>query len=237
MIFMRLLLLRIEGPLQSWGENSKWDDRDTSSVPTKSGIIGLISCCMGLQRDDRYILNLQSMLSIAIRADIPGLIGVDYQTIKAEQLMNANGKYKPEKSNTIISHRQYIQDASYLVVISSPDNSLLDKIDYALKHPHWVPYLGRKSCVPTVPLIAEDTSVYMSIEEALCMHPFCERAIEHQLNKYNQGLFHAECDSLSGEYTHNDCLINTEKRAYSSRSVKYLTIQKETANVSITTNS
>ena len=42
-----ILVLRLEGPLQSWGENAKWDFRDSSTMPTKSGIVGLLGCAMG----------------------------------------------------------------------------------------------------------------------------------------------------------------------------------------------
>ncbi|MFW9879088.1 MAG: CRISPR-associated protein Cas5, partial [Candidatus Thorarchaeota archaeon] len=31
-----LLVLRLEGPLQSWGLRARWDYRDTSTEPSKS---------------------------------------------------------------------------------------------------------------------------------------------------------------------------------------------------------
>ncbi|HEO65907.1 MAG TPA: CRISPR-associated protein Cas5, partial [Spirochaetes bacterium] len=48
---MNYIILRLEGPIQSWGEKSFWDERDTSSMPTKSAVIGMIAGCMGLSRD------------------------------------------------------------------------------------------------------------------------------------------------------------------------------------------
>ena len=30
---MKIMLLRLEGVLQSWGERSRWDHRDTSDAP------------------------------------------------------------------------------------------------------------------------------------------------------------------------------------------------------------
>ena len=44
---MKIMLLRLEGVLQSWGERSRWDHRDTSDMPTKSALIGLLGCAMG----------------------------------------------------------------------------------------------------------------------------------------------------------------------------------------------
>ena len=49
---MKLLLIRLEGALQSWGEWAKWDERDSGLMPTKSGVIGVLACCMGLKRGD-----------------------------------------------------------------------------------------------------------------------------------------------------------------------------------------
>ena len=51
----KILLIRLEGPLQSWGERSKWDYRDTADFPTKSGVIGMIACAMGLERTDAQL--------------------------------------------------------------------------------------------------------------------------------------------------------------------------------------
>lgn len=45
-----ILLLRLEAPLQSYGERAKWDFRDSAYFPTKSGVIGIIACAMGLKR-------------------------------------------------------------------------------------------------------------------------------------------------------------------------------------------
>lgn len=48
------IFLRLEGPLQSWGDTSKFVMRRTMEAPTKSGIIGLICCAMG--RDRQYVV-------------------------------------------------------------------------------------------------------------------------------------------------------------------------------------
>ncbi|MEV7027174.1 CRISPR-associated protein Cas5, partial [Kitasatospora sp. NPDC093558] len=35
-----VLVLRLAGPLQSWGERSAFNRRDTPPQPTKSGVVG-----------------------------------------------------------------------------------------------------------------------------------------------------------------------------------------------------
>ena len=84
-----LLILRLEGPLQSWGENSKWDHRDSADLPTKSGIIGLLGCALGLPRKDPALVELCSAVRLAVRADRPGIRTTDYQTVTGTPLLNA----------------------------------------------------------------------------------------------------------------------------------------------------
>ena len=75
------LVLRLEGPLQSWGERSHWDYRDTALMPTKSGIVGLIASAFGWGRGDSRIPELAASFDMAIRADRPGELMVDFHTI------------------------------------------------------------------------------------------------------------------------------------------------------------
>lgn len=218
---MRLLLLRLEGPLQSWGDHSEWDDRDTTSMPTKSGVIGLIACCMGLVRGDARICAMHNTLTVSVCADSPGQLGVDYQTAKSPRLMTADGKFRSVKKSTIESNRQYLQDASFLVVLASEQEALLDEIAHALRHPKWTPYLGRKCCVPTRPLLEEDSTTYASVEDAIRRHPVAAR-FDHP----NTAL-RAEIETPNGEYSRNDHLVDARERRFTVRNVRMMSIQKE----------
>ena len=77
----QLLVLRLDGPLQSWGENAKWDFRDSSTMPTKSGIVGLLGCAMGVERSSPVLVELAQSITVAVRADRPGVKFVDFQTV------------------------------------------------------------------------------------------------------------------------------------------------------------
>lgn len=148
-----LLVLRLEGALQSWGENAKWDARDSASMPTKSGIVGLLACAMGLEREDPEIAAMSEAISITVRADRPGTKIVDFQTVSTlpgYRLQTANGTGR--SSNTFISKRTYLQDASFLVVITTNED-WYQRILTALKTPKWCAYLGRKNCVPSRPIL------------------------------------------------------------------------------------
>ena len=49
---MKTILLKLSGPLQSWGTSSKFETRETDYYPSKSAIIGMVGACMGLKRDE-----------------------------------------------------------------------------------------------------------------------------------------------------------------------------------------
>ena len=62
-----IILLKLEGVLQSWGDHSKWDYRDSADFPSKSGVAGLLACAMGMERGDPAMAELASSLRIAVR--------------------------------------------------------------------------------------------------------------------------------------------------------------------------
>ena len=49
---MSTLLLRLAGPLQSWGTDSKFEVRRTENEPSKSGVIGLVAAALGIRRNE-----------------------------------------------------------------------------------------------------------------------------------------------------------------------------------------
>src|SRR5688572_27664508 len=89
-----ILLMRLEGPLQSWGMRSRWDVRDTQPEPTKSGVVGLLGCALGYPTDDRRLENeLDAGLRFGVRVESPGRILEDYQTV-TEFLPTAQGTFR-----------------------------------------------------------------------------------------------------------------------------------------------
>ena len=67
---MGTLLLRLAAPLQSWGEDSKFETRRTRREPTKSGVIGLLAAALGRRRDEP--LDDLRGLRFAVRVDQEG---------------------------------------------------------------------------------------------------------------------------------------------------------------------
>lgn len=169
-----LLLLRLEGVLQAWGEDSKWDYRDSAGMPTKSGIVGLLACAMGLGRDDPQIVQLSQAIQLAVRADRPGTRFVDFQTVTGAPLLTANGTRRT-LGDTFISERCYLQDASFLVAVET-SAAWHERIVAALRAPAWCIYLGRKNCVPSRPVLEAADPPYSELMDVMYCYPLAERA-------------------------------------------------------------
>lgn len=206
-----ILFLRLEGPLQSWGERARWNHRDTAYMPTKSGVIGLIACAMGLGRGDGRILELNRAVRIAVRADRPGLLMTDYHTVIGI-IRTADGKQRGRKGqeSTILSYRQYLQDAIFLVAITGEGN-IIERIRKALMDPVWPIYLGRKSCVPSRPVLLEVSNEYASLEDAMNRYPRCERSEESIVY---------EIEAEQNGYVRRDIVTAAPGRLYGERRVE-----------------
>jgi CRISPR system Cascade subunit CasD len=145
---MSVLLLRLSGPMQSWGVQSRFSVRDTGREPSKSGVLGLLCAALGRARDEP--LDDLTALRMGVRVDQEGSVQYDYQT--ALDVFKAGGGTK----ETEPSRRYYLADARFLVGLESEDLDLLRGLHGALRDPHWPLYLGRKAFVPGEPVWLED---------------------------------------------------------------------------------
>jgi len=153
------LFLRLEGPLQAWGDTSKFVIRRTIKAPTKSGVLGLLCCAMGLSRQAAAErLPELGKLTMGVRIDRPGIRWWDYQTVGARiGLTTAGGGLKTDAVGTLITRREYLADASFLVALQG-DGKLLQELAAAMASPKWSVFLGRKSCPPSVPVFSKPAS-------------------------------------------------------------------------------
>lgn len=161
----KTLLLWFEAPLQSWGYNSKFFIRDTLDFPTKSSVLGILFCAMGLKGEQSDALskfaNLkQTVYSFKFYKNNKTLntpILVDYQVIgngynknnpwEKTFIPKATGNQDSSTASKII-HKKYIQDGKFAVLMEIPDD-MVDLISKSLKSPMYPIYLGRKNCIPT----------------------------------------------------------------------------------------
>ena len=222
---MKMIRFPLAAPLQSWGEDARWDTRSTAAQPTKSGIIGFLGCCLGYPRGDERLNRLNQGLHIAIRIDRPGQILTDFQTVQGTNGIFLNAEGKPRTGGgTIITPKQYLQYAWFTVFLQG-EETLLKECHTAMCHPRWTPYLGRKNCVPSVPVKPEWIEA-STLEEAVMS--FSEDDLKHsEKNVIVEMDFSQDSELAANErsYRRNDNLIHAEKNEYVSRTVKSYVIQ------------
>lgn len=170
-MIMATLLLRLAGPMQSWGTRSRWTDRDTEREPSKSGVVGLLCSALGIPRDRP--VDWLAELPMGVRVDFEGTLRTDYHTAGARYPNGIATVGGGRKRDAVVSHRHYLADADFLVGLESEDRDLLERIDRALREPRWQLFLGRKSFVPGVPVAMPRSGVRdMTIDEALEREPW-----------------------------------------------------------------
>ena len=170
---MATLLLRLAGPMQSWGTTSRFDQRDTGKEPSKSGVIGLLAAALGMDRENWEGLEPLTRMSMGVRHDRPGVPKRDYQTAgcaATDNIIKADGK--PAKDGGVVSQRFYLADAAFLVGLEGEDRVLLERAHAALKDPAWPLALGRKSYVPSEPIWLEYGVQNAPLQEALAEWPW-----------------------------------------------------------------
>jgi CRISPR system Cascade subunit CasD len=169
------LLIRLEGPLQSWGDVTRDAIRPTRAFPARSAIAGMLASALGwTYRDGAHTTALQDALWYAVRVDRIGALIVDYQTaelatvtrgwthwgIERRDIANVTREERVRgrpmrHSATQQLWKSYLADASFLAAIGLRPGAPvgLDTLAEALRRPARPLFLGRRACPPSVPLL------------------------------------------------------------------------------------
>ena len=202
---MSTLLLRLAGPMQSWGLNSKFTRRLTEREPTKSAIVGFLACALGRKRTES--LNDLNSLKYGVRTDQAGELLTDYHT--------ATRTLSNKKELSFISYRQYLSDAIFLVGIEGED-SFLNTLIVAVTSPVYPLFLGRRSCPPTLPIILGIRN--LPLLEALKTEPYLGKVKNNQSLELLPIMF----DDEVGSVIRRDLPVSfsQENRRYTFRSTE-----------------
>lgn len=205
---MNTLLLRLSGPMQSWGVQSRFSVRDSGLEPSKSGVLGLVCAALGIDRSDDASLASLAALKMGVRVDREGMLKVDFHT--ALNVLKASGGIK----ETEPSNRYYLADALFLVGLEGSDLDLLKRIQAALQSPRWPLFLGRKAFVPGEPIWLHDgLRPGAVLDTALRQYPFLGRGQPGE-----KGL-RAVYEDPAGTYVRADQPISFGERRFAYRRV------------------
>lgn len=210
------LILKLEGPLQSWGKHSFEGLRPSEAFPGRSALLGLLGACLGIDREDfERQRQLATSVGFAVRIDQGKhrpIKMTDYHTVK-----DARVDYQGLKSHqTIQTWREYWQDAKYTVAIwNLAEASIsLQQLQQALHKPVFTPVLGRRSC----PLVRPLFENMIEAEDALAALIKIKPVVGTVYNEEKSG---------SRPLQLRDVPITEQPRQFANRSVYVQVLSKE----------
>ncbi|HBR22141.1 MAG TPA: type I-E CRISPR-associated protein Cas5/CasD [Nitrospiraceae bacterium] len=201
------LILRLKGVLQSWGGHTFEDFRPSNLFPTRSGLVGLLAACLGIDRKD---IEKQKALTdsflYAVRVDnMPFRFYkiTDFHTVlKARRVSGKAG------DDPVVSRREYLCDASFTVAMRFSDRAAFDsqRIVKFLQKPVFTPFLGRRSCPLSVPPFHSVVQAESLIEALSQVDPCC-------------GTIYSEVDKNDNHFIVRDVPLCNGKRQFATRTV------------------
>lgn len=158
------LILRLDGPMQAWGTHTFEDFRPSNLFPTRSGLLGLLGACLGIDRRDHAGLEqLAASVEFTVRVDrsVPrpepyktapkaAVKLPDFHTVLAARKVDGSANKNP-----VVSRREYLFDAAFTVAVGEKSGASvsLEAIAHALRRPCFTPVLGRRACPIARPLL------------------------------------------------------------------------------------
>lgn len=189
-----VLALRLQGPLQSWGIDSRFDERRSGSFPSKSGLIGLVAAAMGLKKgsssEARQLPRLAALELLVVRESLPEPERLwDFHTVRnvrrAEpRNTNPDSKGSDAYKEMDVTRREYLCDCSFLAFFSG-EAEIIAEVGAALENPVFGIWLGRKCCLPSSPVFAGIYPDESSAVAAVLKVPLDERAWERDSSSGN----------------------------------------------------
>lgn len=185
---MRVLLLRLEAPLQSFGGVAIDNYGVIDEFPAASLLTGLLGNALGYRRAEVHRLQrLQDRLRYAVRVDRPGLRIRDFQTAQLSQddkawttrgVVQERAGGPDTYRSPHLRYRDYHADAAITVALTldeADERPSVDEVAGALDHPARPLFLGRKPCLPSSRLLLgiEDSA---SLQASLIRAPLADDA-------------------------------------------------------------
>jgi CRISPR system Cascade subunit CasD len=180
---MRYLLWTYYAPLSAHSVVATGRDITTGSRPTRTGVIGVLASCLGIERIKVADLKaLHEGIGYAVRIDDAGTRMTDYHTAmvpRGQEARNQLSRWhelqagRPEAQ---ITYRDYIIGGLYTIAHWERLGSLLslEQIKAALLQPVFAPFAGRACCsfgLPFDPQIVEADDLVAAFVQRRPVHP------------------------------------------------------------------
>lgn len=218
------LIIKLQGTMQAWGGHTYEDYRPSLIFPTRSGIVGLLGACLGIEREDIQALKaLNGSFQLTVRANKRKIVQrenskekplvsmqriTDFHTV--QHARKVDGKPRPE---AIVSRREYLCDAEFTLALAFVEDAdyNLERVKQAIQRPVYTPFLGRRSCPIQRPLY----EAFVNAESA--------QAALSKIEPYHGTLYsEIKLDGGTPMMTRDQPLFATKVRQFNSRKIYIL---------------
>ena len=170
------LVFVLHGPMVAFGGVAVGERRTGEVRPARSAVLGLLAAALGVERDAaEQQAAMERGYGVAVRTDATGATLSDYHTAQVPparrgvQHATRRAELDAKPLETILSRRDYRTDALFTIgVWTRPDAPFaLEAIATALRQPHFVLSIGRKSCplgLPPGPVVVDAPDVLAAME-------------------------------------------------------------------------
>lgn len=164
---MKVLILRFQGPLMSFGAPIVDQEGEIQPYPARSMIAGLCANALGYDHSEFDRLErLQERISHASRCDCRGQKIQDFQRVdlgqdfmKDDWAWTTRGSLEERGGGSSeglhLRHRDYWADAVHTIVLAldkPAEEPTFNQLTQAFKKPERPLFIGRKTCLPGGPL-------------------------------------------------------------------------------------
>ncbi len=76
---MKTIVMKFQGPMQSYGTDSHFETRHTDDHPSKGAVLGLVAAALGIRREETAKLRELCNLHMIVRVDQVGQKSREFQ--------------------------------------------------------------------------------------------------------------------------------------------------------------
>jgi len=151
------LVFTLVAPMGAFGGLAGHERRGSTGWPGRSAVLGLIGAALGVRRDDAAGQDALNAWRMAVSVLHQGPVLNDFHTVQTvpsarikRPITRADAlRALTRADNGLITRRSYRLDCAFGVALWGAEAAALET---ALKAPHFVPCLGRKSCPLSAPM-------------------------------------------------------------------------------------
>ena len=152
------VIFTLAAPMGSFADLAGHERRHSGTWPARSAVLGLVGAALGVRRNEQAEQEKLSRWRTAVSVLSRGIAFRDFHTVQTVPTARIKRPVTRREAlgalrsgdNPVITWRDYRSDCAFGVALWGGEGP--EEIREALSRPHFILYLGRKSCPLSAPL-------------------------------------------------------------------------------------